>query len=144
MLRVCILLLNAMLVNSESYNTTILISNSDYFYSGYGSGSISGSNSNDIIHDEPKKETDLKSKVIYSVSILLFSVSVFCILYGLYTPQYKKTNETIQTHSFSNPLFNFDDLEDNGDEPLYQPDVGIPKYAMYNNNIDYDYSDSEI
>jgi len=135
-----------MLVNSESYNKTILISNSDYFYSGYGSGSISGygSNSNDIIHDEPKKETDIKSKVIYSVSILLFSVSVFCILYGLYTTKSNKTNETIETHAFSNPLFNFDDLDDNDDEPLYQPDVGIPKYAMYNNNIDYDYSDSEI
>jgi len=134
-----------MLINSEPYNTTILISN-DYFYSGYGSGSISGSgsNSNDVHHNEPNKETDLRSKVIYGVSILLFSVSVFCILYGLYTPQYKKTNETIETHSFSNPLFNLDDLDDDNDEPLYQPNVGIPKYAMYNENFDYDYSDSEI
>ena len=137
-----LLLFNVMLINSESYNTTILISN-DYFYSGYGSGSISGSgsSSNDIYHNEDNKETDLRSKVIYSVSILLFSIC--CILYGLYTPQQNKTNETIEAYTFSNPLFNFDDLDDN-DEPLYQPNVGIPKYAMYNENFDYDFSDSEI
>jgi hypothetical protein len=138
-----LLLFNVMLINSESYNTTILISN-DYFYSGYGSGSISGSGSNDIIqHNEPNKETNLRSKVIYSVSILLFSISIFCILYGLYTPQ---QNETIEIHSFSNPLFNLDDLDDDNDEPLYQPNIGIPKYAMYNDNFDYDYdlSDTEI
>ena len=154
MLYLCILLFNVMIINSEPYNTPILISNNDYFYSDYGSGSISGSssgfnpdsNKSIIIHlDEPNKETELRSKVIYGVSILLFSVSVFFILYGLYTPQYKKKNETIETHSFSNPLFNFDDLDDNDDdEPLYEPNVGIPKYAMYNDNIDYDYSDSEI
>ena len=152
MLYLCILLFNVMTINSESYNTPILISNNDYFYSGYGSGSISGSssgsgpesNSNDVHHDEPNKETDLKSKVIYGVSILIFSVSVFFILYGLYvTPKPTKTDETIEVHSFSNPLFNFDDLDDN-DEPLYQPNVGIPKYAMYNENFDYDFSDSEI
>ena len=153
MLQLCFFLFDVMLINSESYNTTILISYNDYFYSGYGSGSISGSssgsgpesNSNDVHHDEPNKETDLRSKVIYGVSILIFSVSVFFILYGLYfTPQYKKSNETIETHSFSNPLFNLDDLDENDDEPLYQPNIGIPKYAIYNDNIDYDYSDSEI
>ena len=117
-----------------------------------GSGSTSGfdpgsgSNKSIVIHhNKSNKETDLRSKVIYGVSILLFSVSIFFILYGLYvTPKPTKTDETIEVHTFTNPLFNFDDLDENDDEPLYQPNVGIPKYAMYNDNFDYDFSDTEI
>ena len=131
---------------SQSYTDMIHIP--EYYGSGSTSGFDPGSGSNKSIvihHDEPNKESDIKSKVIYGVSILLFSVSVFFILYGLYfTPKPTKTDETIETHSFSNPLFNFDDLDENDDEPLYQPNIGIPKYAMYNDDFDYDFYESEI